>query len=587
MSGRSGITIAVEGCCHGELDNIYESIKHTEKMSGHKVDLLICCGDFQAVRNLNDLSCMACPDKYKSMNTYFKYYSGEKIAPVLTIFVGGNHEASNHLQELYYGGWVAPNIYYLGNSGIVRFGGLVIGGISGIFKIQDYRKGQYERPPYNRSSMRSVFHTREVDVFKLAQYRKRIDIFVSHDWPRGVYHFGNKDQLVRKKPFFRDEVQTNTLGSPAGEYLLQSLQPSFWFAAHLHVKFAALVQHPTEEGGNATSRCPPAPTTSVDRVTFAGTPVPNATKFLALDKCLARRHFLQLLRVPMSVAAVAAEAAKPLVLEYDAEWLAIVKKTHHLLVRERNAPKLPAGTDFSSTDEELAKIRQRLMDRYSSLAIPNNFAVTAKFYRPTRPFHQRDLRGVSVQRLDGNPQTDAFLELLGLQHRVTMPYKPSGKEGTPTEAVTVDDNEIDLDDLDADATNDMKQCADASVQARVTEAFASGVAKDINEIDLDDDDSAVDANTADPNAVTAKPPTPPTTTVPAINTEIPLPSIKVMKKDLDDINVSHQHCLEKSDLVHLWRTNVVHPTSSNATAAKKVNSFPKRKRIKLPPPINP
>ena len=33
---------------------------------------------------------------------------------MLTIFVGGNHEASNHLQELPYGGWVAPNIYYLG-----------------------------------------------------------------------------------------------------------------------------------------------------------------------------------------------------------------------------------------------------------------------------------------------------------------------------------------------------------------------------------------------------------------------------------------------------------------------------------------
>jgi len=32
----------------------------------------------------------------------------------LTIFIGGNHEASNYLQELPYGGWVAHNIYYLG-----------------------------------------------------------------------------------------------------------------------------------------------------------------------------------------------------------------------------------------------------------------------------------------------------------------------------------------------------------------------------------------------------------------------------------------------------------------------------------------
>lgn len=47
---------------------------------------------------------------------HFRYYSGEKMAPVLTIFIGGNHEASNHLQELPYGGWVAPNIYFLGRA---------------------------------------------------------------------------------------------------------------------------------------------------------------------------------------------------------------------------------------------------------------------------------------------------------------------------------------------------------------------------------------------------------------------------------------------------------------------------------------
>lgn len=35
------------------------------------------------------------------MRTFWKYYCGEKVAPVLTIFVGGNHEASNHLWELY------------------------------------------------------------------------------------------------------------------------------------------------------------------------------------------------------------------------------------------------------------------------------------------------------------------------------------------------------------------------------------------------------------------------------------------------------------------------------------------------------
>ena len=29
-----------------------------------------------------------------------RYYTGERVAPVLTIVIGGNHEASNYLWEL-------------------------------------------------------------------------------------------------------------------------------------------------------------------------------------------------------------------------------------------------------------------------------------------------------------------------------------------------------------------------------------------------------------------------------------------------------------------------------------------------------
>ena len=68
------------------------------------MDVLLCCGDFQATRNLADLKCMAVPDKFKEMGTFYKYYSGELKAPILTFVIGGNHEASNHMQELPFGG---------------------------------------------------------------------------------------------------------------------------------------------------------------------------------------------------------------------------------------------------------------------------------------------------------------------------------------------------------------------------------------------------------------------------------------------------------------------------------------------------
>lgn len=43
---------------------------------------------------------MACPIKYLSMGTFYKYYEGKEVAPCLTIFIGGNHEASNYLREM-------------------------------------------------------------------------------------------------------------------------------------------------------------------------------------------------------------------------------------------------------------------------------------------------------------------------------------------------------------------------------------------------------------------------------------------------------------------------------------------------------
>jgi len=42
------------------------------------------------------------PEKYRRLADFESYYNGTKRAPVLTIFIGGNHEASNYLHELYY-----------------------------------------------------------------------------------------------------------------------------------------------------------------------------------------------------------------------------------------------------------------------------------------------------------------------------------------------------------------------------------------------------------------------------------------------------------------------------------------------------
>ncbi|WVF72605.1 hypothetical protein IAT40_007423 [Kwoniella sp. CBS 6097] len=236
--------IAVQGCSHGSLTAIYDTVAQYTARTSDPVDLLLLCGDFQALRSTHDFASLAVPLKYHALGTFHQYYSGQKKAPLLTIVIGGNHEASNYMWELYHGGWLAENIYYLGAAGSVYVDGLRIAGASGIYKNHDYNKGHFEQVPYDRSTLRSVYHIRSYDVAKLMQLSPSHDtVFLSHDWPISIARHGDTGALLRRKPFFRDEVNKNTLGSPPLFNLLNHVQPAYWFSAHLHVKFAAVYEH--------------------------------------------------------------------------------------------------------------------------------------------------------------------------------------------------------------------------------------------------------------------------------------------------------------------------------------------------------
>ncbi|KAJ3473927.1 hypothetical protein NLI96_g12748 [Meripilus lineatus] len=443
--------IAIEGCCHGALPAIYSHIAALEARHRYKVDLLLICGDFQAIRNERDLQCMAVPDKYKQLGDFWKYYTGVEKAPIPTIVIGGNHEASNYLWELYHGGWLAPNIYFLGHAGCIQVNGIRIAGASGIFKSQDFPHGHWERLPYNQGSMRSIYHIREFNIMRLSLL-SRPTIFLSHDWPQGIEHFGDTNGLLRRKPFFRQDIKTGSLGSPPMMGLLHTLKPDWWFSAHLHCRFDAAVIHQeavpqtsasgdTGEGTNPdeivigdfdddtvdapiaggssvvdergapprsgpsssavpVSRTPPevdlptpaplfVPIRNDDEIILddeelevsqppAPLPKPLETKFLALDKCLPKRQFLEVVDVPIpadfippdsSAASVpgqssAANSDNTVTLSFDPEWLAITRAFQPFLSMTRtNAPYPDEAQAREAVSRELEWVQKNVIQK--------------------------------------------------------------------------------------------------------------------------------------------------------------------------------------------------------------------------------
>ncbi|XP_048134023.1 uncharacterized protein LOC115750992 [Rhodamnia argentea] len=400
--------IAVEGCMHGDLDNVYKTLQYIERQRNIKVDLLLCCGDFQAgFGNERDLESLNVPRKYRAMNSFWKYFSGEQVAPVPTIFIGGNHEASNYLWELYYGGWAAPNIYFLGFAGVVKFGNIRIGGLSGIYNARHYRLGHYERPPYNENTIRSVYHVREYDVHKLMQVEERIDIFLSHDWPLGITDCGNSKKLIQQKPFFEKEIFQKTLGNKAAAQLLEELKPTYWFSAHLHCQFAASVQH------------------GVDG------PVTN---FLALDKCLPGRKFLQIVDIESE--------SGPHEILYDEEWLAITRKFHSVF------PLTTKSADFGSVQLDMQDCRQWVRSRLQERgARPFEFERTVPCHNPSQPSSN------GSPALPRNPQTESLLQLLELPYLLDVTSESRDPISSPASMIYqgslgADNEEIPIDDID-------------------------------------------------------------------------------------------------------------------------------------------
>ncbi|XP_054164863.1 lariat debranching enzyme B-like [Oppia nitens] len=427
--------IAVIGCSHGELDIIYEDIRGIEERQKTCIDLVIICGDFQAVRNEYDLQCMAVPFKYRQLQTFHKYYSGQSVAPKLTLFIGGNHEASNYLQTLAYGGWVADNIYFMGYASVVRFKGLRIGGISGIHNNKHTNSGHYERLPYDEDTKRSAYHMRQSDVYKLMQLnggsndneseiKQSLDVMISHDWPLNIHSCGDVDGLLRRKRHFLHDIRNNCLGNPLLEPLMRQLKPKQWFSAHLHVRFEAFINF--------------TPDMSVQ------------TRFLALDKVLPKRQYMEIIDIEPT------EQSDSNDFEYDAEWLAILQSTNKLMSIDKrcSVPSLVMSR-HSVSESDINKVKQ-LFD--NDLKIPKNF----KIQEPALNGSDNDSDPQRIRNYV-NSQTVEFCKKLGITDPMSAIIESMKPLPNPDQISISDDEEDDEEEDKTDENPQKRHKADETI----------------------------------------------------------------------------------------------------------------------------
>ncbi len=265
------VNVIITGCIHGCLKKMYDDILKYSQKNNIKIDLVLCTGDFESLIEKKDLNYLSCPDKYKHMGDFHLFYEGKYPIPFTTIFIGGNHEASNILDSNFYGGYICEKIYYLGRTGSINFKGIKICGISGIYNYFDYFKGHFEKNIAN--NIKSIFHVREFDIAKLSFIKQKIDIFVSHDWPTNIISKEDLNDILKINSNWNNDILKGKLGSFPNEFLLKMLKPKNWACGHMHFYYKNIIYHNDD----------------------------SQTNVFCLDKCLNKRKYFELIQIEKSI----------------------------------------------------------------------------------------------------------------------------------------------------------------------------------------------------------------------------------------------------------------------------------------------
>ena len=212
--------IAIFGDIHGHWCDFMDAV--VELDSRTPLDLILQCGDAQPIRNDYDLEYMHCPKKYRELGNFHRFYNGSEKFPVPILFIGGNHEPWNFLDENREGGILAPNIEFMGRVGMHEIMGTRIIGISGVYSPK-YFNAPHPEWPYAVSMRKQASYFNSDDIDKVLEFGKA-NILLLHEWPSLMNGARNEEW----------PSHWGTVGSEPLTELVELLNPKYVFCGHMH-----------------------------------------------------------------------------------------------------------------------------------------------------------------------------------------------------------------------------------------------------------------------------------------------------------------------------------------------------------------
>jgi len=216
---------AAVGDVHGHMHTMVNHLQALEAHCGSPLSFVLQVGDFQPVRNEEDLNSMSVPSKYRKMGDFHDFSNGRSSFPWPVWFIGGNHEPYGYLENHPDGAELIKNCHYLGRTGMQELHGLKIAGLTGVSGETD------------KGGLKSLGHYRDEQINRLLDLGSP-DILLLHDWPAGL---GCQDQRF------------STRGDETLRTVVEILKPQILFCGHQHHNFSTVISH--ESGEETTVHC--------------------------------------------------------------------------------------------------------------------------------------------------------------------------------------------------------------------------------------------------------------------------------------------------------------------------------------------